>query len=222
MARLVAQPVGQQRPEPRRGCGVTELDAHLDTLGPDLSDDATRDAWRIDGERTAGWAMRKLAQALRAEQRIVDQANDRIALIEQWRDQAIEQPRRDAEFFLGRLREWRDRLDAEGDQPRTIRLPEGTIGRRKTPDSVEWVDADLFTAWCERNEEPDLVSVVRKPRADRVKDLIRAERFAVIADPDRDNELVVVDTATGEEVPGVRLRVGGERIDVRPDLELEA
>lgn len=202
---------------------MSDLDAHLDTLGPDL-DDTTRDTWSIDGPNEAGWAMRKLARALREEQRIVDQANDRIGLIEQWRDQAVKAPRRDAEFFAGKLAEWRRLLEETGEidaqRDRTYRLPEGTIARRKSRDTVEWTDPDLFQQWVDTVEEPDLVAVTVKPRADELHKRIASGRFATVADPDRDNELVVVDTATGEQVPGVRVRVGIDRIDVRPDQSL--
>lgn len=198
---------------------MTDLDQHLDGLGPDLSDDATRDAWRIDGEGEAGWALRQLARAVAEEQRIRQLADDRIALIEQWRDQALKAPLADGEYFVGRIRDWRRRLQAEDPTtPATIKLPEGRIERRKNPDAVEVTDDALFIAWCDLNEEPELVRETRAPAVNKLKERISSGRYSV-----KTNEAgveVVVDTATGEAVPGVSYRHGEHRVDVRPDLDM--
>jgi phage host-nuclease inhibitor protein Gam len=191
--------------------------------------DEERARFSIDGPRLAGWALRRLARAEGEAARIRSEAADRIALVKQWETQALAGPTRDATFFEGLLTDWHRRQlepalaealdrytaahpDASPDEAlaavwkkvdaKTVKLPDGTISARKTPEGVEVVDADAVVAWAVAEGHADLVR--QTPALAELKRLPRSN--GVVVSPD------------GDPVPGVVPKPG--RIDYSAKVEL--
>lgn len=214
---------------------MTSLDHYLEAAdAPDIEPTPeTRERWSIDGDRTAGWALRRLARARGEVDRINAEADRRIALIEAWREDALRTPMSDAAFFEGALGDWHrrrlepvvaDALDtylnahpnASPDDAlaavwanlkgKSLKLPDGTLTARRTPDTVEVVDPDAAVTWALTEGHAHLVNL--KPALAELRKLPRAG--GAVVGPD------------GEAVPGVVPRAGrltyGAKVDASVEL----
>lgn len=170
--------------------------------------------WNISGDRTATWALRKIAEAEAELRRIKDAADQEIKRVSAWRDRAGRQPQRTADFFRDRLREYLRALIEEGKVKLTskgggtYKLPAGDLTRRAGSTSVEFYDEEAFIAWALDNRT-ELVKIEARKQA--TKDALLAK--------EDDGDLILLDPETGEVVPGVHI-ITGEATDdakVAPD-----
>lgn len=167
----------------------TSLAEALAADRPELHDPAVRQAWEIDGDNTATWALRKLAQQRDELDRIDAAADAEIARIKAWQEDAKRPVERAAAFFEGKLISYRRRLEAANPKlPKTYKLPAGDIAVRAGRPSVKVTDETAFVAWAIDNA-PDALSY--RPKVSALKDMDRAD----------DGHLV--EPETGELVPGV-------------------
>lgn len=178
-----------------------DLIEHLLTLGPDLSDDESRDRWRIDNDELAAWALRKLAAAQEERDRIKRAAEAEKTRIDVWAADADRQVARDVDFFTARLVEYRRMLEAENPGlPKTYKLPAGSICRRLGSESVVVEDPESFTGWALDSAREALRF---SPDKALLKTWVRKDDGSVVS-PD------------GEVVPGVSVQRGEDRYEVRP------
>jgi len=176
---------------------------------PDLCEvpesEEARTAFRVDGIATATWACRKLrdVEVQRAKIRATAQAEiDRIQLWAAAQDDALA---RDAHWFEGLLTDYALRLRADtGGRTKSVSTPYGVVKTRES--TVTWdIDQDTVLAWA-KTGRPELVKVVESLR------LSDAKKALKVADG------LVIDPATGEAVPGVRILPGGLTASVTVDL----
>lgn len=154
---------------------------------PELATPEARQAWTIDGDNTAVWALRKLAAQRDEIERIDAAADAEILRVKAWAEEAKRGPERAAAFFEGRLiRYRRDLEDHNPNLPKTYRLPAGELLVRAGRTSVKVVDESAFVDWANENAPQALTY---KPKVSALKDLPRSgER--------------IIDVH-GEPVPGV-------------------
>ncbi len=165
---------------------------------PDLDDDETAALWQVADDFAANWALRKVGQANRELVRLQEAAEHEIAAINQWLEAASAPHLRTVSFFTGRLVDYRRHLEDENpDLPLTYKLPGGALTRRAGRARTVLLDEDALVEWATANH-PE--AVARKALPSKVT---RADRFTTNENGD------VVDTSTGEIVPGLRVTVGG-------------
>lgn len=167
--------------------------------------------WRVDGERTADWALRRLASSRARMDRARAQAAEQIAIINEWLAGELEREQRDERFFVGKLAEWMRELEANGDTRKTVRYPSGTIKRRAGRTHLEVIDEDGLVAWLEDHlNEPERVleykTVIRKAEL--------TKRFKSKVRDDVPGEYPLVDAETMEVLPGARIVRPEPTIDV--------
>lgn len=162
---------------------------------PDPFDDDAP-VWEVTDDAAAGWCMRKIGRANSELLRFQEAADYEVARIRRRLDEVSAPLARTVGFFESKLIDYRRRLEDESPElPATYRLPHGDITRRKGRARTLVLNAEEFTAWALR-WAPDAVTV--KPLTST---LTKAERFEVTA------EGRVVDTSSGELVPGVEVAV---------------
>lgn len=168
------------------------------------TDEAERERWRIDGDNTAAWAMRKAA-ALQAR---ID-ANTAIAEAEYERVQAwlaeVNRPiEHDLAFFTGHLENYARVQRLADPERKTFRYPHGCVVSRKPPPTVE-VDEDVFVPWA-RGHAPELL---------KVDEVVKVKLATLKALQATDDGTVV--TADGEPLPGVTSVQPEVTFVVKPD-----
>ena len=160
-----------------------------------LADDAP--LWQIEDDGAAQWALRKIGRANRELMRLQEAAEYETAGIQQWLDEVSSPLARTIGFFESKLVEYRRRLEDENpDLPLTYKLPGGDLTRRAGRVRSTVTDSEAFTAWALANA-PEAVAL--KPLTSQ---LTKSDRFQPTA------EGALVDTQTGELVPGVVVSQG--------------
>jgi hypothetical protein len=217
-----------------------ELGDYWDTIEIPHDPEA-RERWQVDGDRTAGWAMRKLAQVRAETARLTDlHAIDRAALTARFEESCAEQDAwlsdatagavEFAALLNGKLLDFQRRVAPEGEaMPRSYRVPGGTLTARRNPPSVD-VDGARekeLVDWCLANDRRDLLDI--KPSKAAIKAQVgltlRAPGITVDGKgtalvPGEASPLVTadgLDEDTGEVLPGVTYRVGDERYAAVPE-----
>jgi hypothetical protein len=197
-------------------------------------DPEARERWEVDGDRTAGWAMRKLAE-MRGEVRRVEALaeqdlarlladyNEKRSDIENWLADSTAGAVEFAALLNGKLLDYSKRLHDEHPQmPKTYRVPGGALTRRRNPPSVDLPEdpADLID-WCWQNNRSELLEI--KPSKAAIKAAIGLTLAVPAIECDAKGEPTVpgqeshVVTAAGELLPGVVYRVGDEKYDAKPE-----
>lgn len=156
--------------------------------------------WRVDGDRTAAWALRRIAEHQAEIGRVIVAAAADISAVKAWEADATRAPRRSIEFFEAALIDYRHRMEAENPKlPSTYKLPGGNLTRRAGRVRFTVVDEDALLAWAEQNA-PDVIA--RRALVSPLK----SDDYTVVIDDDGEPAGPVV-TADGEVVPGVRVHV---------------
>ena len=150
-----------------------------------------RQRFRILNDDMATWAMRKLRGILlkKAENKAI--ADAEIARIAEWLTTVDKSLQGDEDYFRAILVEYAVGQRAEG--RKTLNLPYGKVTSRQG--SGKWtVDKEMdFLEWAKANR-PELVKVKESPAIAELKTYLTKTEGGYI-----------VDTATGEVVPGVQV-----------------
>jgi len=184
-------------------------EALADELG-DLDDRVGRtataqQAWNIDGDKTAMWAIGKLHDATEERDRIRRNAQHQIEQIQAkaLRDEA--RSTRTIEFMTGKLISYRRQLEAVNPKlPKTYRLANGDICVRAGRASVKVIDESAFVDWASDNR-PSALSY--KPKVSALKDLPRSGERIIDED--------------GATIPGVVEVVSDPSYSVKPSVNEE-
>lgn len=196
------------------------IDQGLEWPDENLELDAPqRKGFQIEDDEHAERVLRRLDRWQREADRIARMAADERAKIDAFVAANLgtkDDPKgaaREVAFYGGALTDYyRRRADADDSTPQTLRLPTGTIGRRKNPDTVEVDDPGAFVEWALEHDRADLISeVVPVGKAELKKALTPqtdpkdAERGAILHFVDED----------GAAIPGVKLHVGEDRYEAK-------
>lgn len=187
---------------------MDELTDHLLADGPALEEPDQREAFRIDGDRLANWALGKLAAAQAEDDRLRQLAEAERARVTEWEDDARRAVRHDIDFFTGKLIDYRRQLEADDPKlPRTYKLPGGSITVRAGRDRLTVTDEAALVEWA--LEHPEMGALSMKPLTSKLADLPRV----VFED---EGPGCVIDTTTGAAIPGVVVTPGQPTYGVRP------
>jgi len=187
--------------------GYLSLVEALAADGPDIGQtEEARQAWRIDGDNTAVWALRKLAAQEAEIERIRRTAQAEIERVQAWALTAENGPARAADFFRSKLIDYRRRLEADNPAlPKTYRTPAGDIAVRAGRTSVKVIDESQFVDWAV-DHKPSALTY--KPKVTGLKDFPRSGEQ-------------IIDPETGEAVPGVASHTADPTYSVKPSTEPE-
>jgi len=159
-----------------------------------------REAFRVEDDQQATWAMRKLAAARNRIAEIESIANAEIDRIQEWADAECRQPMRDAEYFKFILTEYaRDQRATEG--RKTISTPYGAVKSRMSQEKFVVEDQDAFLEWARKNH-PEFIRVKELP------DLVALKDSALNVPG------AAVDSESGEVIPGLRSEPGSPTFTV--------
>jgi hypothetical protein len=186
------------------------LPLSLDDALDDFKTEEVREAFVIDDDQKAAWAMRKL-RSLRAKQKVNEEiAAEEIARVNAWLESVNKTIENDAEYFVAHLSGYGHRVRLNPDDSRkSVMLPHGKISTRQS--SRKWsVDSDIFLAWA-RASAPDLIRVKEEPALTKIK-----EAYADLVV--QNASVLEVITKDGEIVPGLTIEEGNLSISV--DVEL--
>lgn len=170
------------------------------------------DGFCVDSDELATWAFRKRASHQRELDRLRSAAADERAKIDAWEHDVTAGPAARVAFFDGALDGYYRSLHAaDPDLARSYRVPGGTLGRRKNPDSLEVAGEAEAVAWLMDNC-PELVA----HRVDKAA-AKKALQVPGVGDAQPGDRLPVVELSTGEVVPGMVHVVGVERVFVKAE-----
>jgi len=171
----------------------------VDPIDYDLTDPeilamppAERERFTITDDQQATWAMRKLMSLRKRQAEIDALARVEIERIESWHLHASGGLIADTNYFTGVLVEYA-RAERETNDRKSISLPYGMVKSRAGSRHVEVSDVAAFTQWAQANS-PTLLRVRVEPDKAAIKASLKDEGTAG-----------VIDTTTGEIVPGVTI-----------------
>ncbi len=164
----------------------------VDPTDVDFGDPEQRVRWRVDGDKTATWALGKLKAARTEAERLRANAKELIEEIQYQLGLDLKGPEDDAAFFEGCLTDYYRRLlDANPDLPRSYKLPNGKLKRRAGRQSTVVFDSEQLVAWLQDNAW-GLLKV--EPKVAEIK-----KAFPDLTDPQ-----------SGEVLPGIHFDPGTE------------
>lgn len=184
--------------------------------------DGTMPPFRVDNDRKAAWALRKIREAVAEENRLnavfdaeIERLERRIVALREQLAAARRGPIRTQTFMRGLLIDYRLRLeDANPKLAKTYRLPGGRLLRRKLPDQLAIVDESALVAWLKGLPDDD---PARKALKVSESALVSELRKVVVVTPTG-----AVMTADSEPIPGLVHAEQGDTYDVKLDDEGEA
>ena len=159
-----------------------ELEVDDETLAAQLLP-ADKLSFSICDAASASWVVRKIVEARARQERI-----------KEWAAAETKAARREEEFFQNRfgpeLEAW---MSENLGGKKTLRLPDGTLGYRRTRMKLQIADDEAVLSWCRQNL-PDAVrvkeSILKTPLNEHLQD-------------------------TGEVPPGCEIDPGGDEFFVR-------
>ena len=178
---------------------LPDLPHELDNV---LETEERREAFRVNDDSSASWAMRKLAE-INAQLDANNAMHEReIERLHQWLEQVNTPLNRDALYFRSLLEDYARRERMEKDR-KTINLPHGKVSTRPATDKWE-VDTEHLLAFLNQNDLKDLIKVKEEPSLTAMK------QYLTVTD-----DLKVL-TPNGEVVPHIRIQRGDISVSVNP------
>lgn len=159
------------------------------------------DAFRIENDDMANWAMRKIAKARKEFAEAEQQAERERERIETWLGGKRRAKERDEEFFTGLLTAYYLPQHMEDPKRKTFKLPAGAFQVRAQQPDYQRDDVALVK-FLEEHVMPDYLEVVKKPKWAELKKRIEARGgIAILSD-------------TGEAVDGIMVVPRGLKFTV--------
>lgn len=125
----------------------------------EIIEEPTREAFVIDDDAKADWAMRKLASIRRKQadnKAIYDREVQRVA---EWLEKVNTALERDAEWFESNLKPYA--LTERSNGRKSLILPHGTVKTTAGRPKIEIENEIEFLAWAEKSE-PELIRVKKE------------------------------------------------------------
>lgn len=139
----------------------------------ETADEPAKEAFRVNDDSSATWAMRKLkslADQIRTNDEIYNKELERLTA---WLTAVNTPLSRSAEFFEAHLIDYARRQREEQDR-KSVSTPYGTVKSRVTPTRVQ-VDEPTFVAWAHDQCRDDLLTFSEpKPNKTEIKKAIEA------------------------------------------------
>lgn len=115
----------------------------------------TDEAFRVDNDAKAEWALRKLARIRHRQQANQELADAEIQRVKEWLEDVQHPLTNDAAYFEGILTDYAI-VQRQEDDRKTISLPHGKLRSTERKAGVEISDAKALTEWAIENH-PDIV-----------------------------------------------------------------
>lgn len=173
--------------------------------------DPAREDWAITDDAVADWAIRKIAQAERNIEKRREFVEAEIDRLRRWQEQANTEDQRSIEFFTSHLHAYFEQLRESGalGKRKSYRLPHGTLQVRAKPPTFTR-DNDQLLEWAQGTGDESLVRVKIEPAWSDIR-----KRITIAPDG-----RTVIDTETGEIVPGVTVtELGSETFSVTTEVD---
>lgn len=133
------------------------------------TEEPIREAFKIDDDSKADWAMRKLASIRRKQSENKAIFDREILRVAEWLDKVNTALERDAEWFEANLRPYALLQRSEG--RKSVVLPHGTIKTTAGRAKVEIESPDEFLKWAETSL-PEAIRIKKEIDKSVLKDLI--------------------------------------------------
>ena len=132
----------------------------------------TVDAWQVQDEAGAEWAIRKIAAAQLRIDNVRKLAESERARLAHWEATATQPDQTTIDALTEKLTAWHARILEADAERKTIKLPHGTLSARKKAAGWEWDEA-AYIKWAAKNApetikrpEPTILKAEAKKRAD--------------------------------------------------------
>ena len=159
------------------------------------------ETFTITDESSANWALRKIKQMNDTIESNNALAQAEIDKIEQWQNEVNEQAQSSIDYFQSLLAQYAIKKREEDPKFKSLKLPNGRIGFRKSQD--KWVyDNDKLIESLEKAELKDFIRVKKEPSK---KDIKKA--FEVV-------DGKVVNPDTGEVIEGITVENQADKFNV--------
>lgn len=158
----------------------------------------------VDDENKANWALRKIKQYKDKIEQNNALAQAEIDKIEQWLTEVNEQAQSSIDYFQSLLVEYAIKKREEDPNFKTLKLPNGRIGFRKS--QPKWVyDNDKVIETLEKANLTDFIRVKKEPAKTDIK-----KAFDVVGDK-------VINPDTGEVIEGITIEAQEDKFNVVVD-----
>lgn len=145
--------------------------SRADAIEYDESDD-TVDAWQVQDEAGAEWAIRKIAAAQLRINDIHKLAESERARLAHWEATATQADQTTIDALTEKLTAWHAHVLEADAERKTIKLPHGTLSARNKPAGWEWDEA-AYIKWAAKNApetikqtDPTIIKAEAKKHAD--------------------------------------------------------
>ena len=202
-----------------------EAQAWLDQEHGDPDPDPAPETFAIRNIGAAEWAKRKVDQQEALLAAAVQEADKEIERWEAFKALKRQQCEGRTRFLAAHLEAYARAIhEATGQQ--TISLPSGRLSLRKQPAAIEWPnlgtpEEDALTKWAYAHNMATASTQATGPDAEHVQDLatqqgltcrLHYSKTAIKASTQGTPDGALVDTTTGEIVPGARYAPGGDLV----------
>jgi phage host-nuclease inhibitor protein Gam len=156
------------------------------------------EAFTINNDDEALWAMRSLAKAQRRIDEVKRQAQIELDRINRWVEANVVGNTQTVEYFDRILGDYLMRVrENDADGRKSLSFPDGTVTSRVTQPKVEVTDLEAFLTWAESNGHAEWVRVKREANLAEIKKGVDFEESAVL------------DPITGLPIDGLAPVAGG-------------
>jgi phage host-nuclease inhibitor protein Gam len=145
----------------------------------DDQEQVNSEAFVIDTEEKANWALRKIRSLQEKKKDNVALAEAEISKIDAWLESVNEKVERDTEYFQSMLAAYAQKRRNEDPKFKSLKLPQGKIAFRKQQPKWEYDDAKLIQSLKSSGLE-DLIRIKEEPDKTAIKKrLVISGEFAV-------------------------------------------
>ena len=169
----------------------------------DLWEGEIQEGFVIDNDTKADWAIRKISAERNETERLIEIANNEIAMLEAKKASLLDKCEKNTSYLQSLLMAYFDSVEHKQTQTQeSYKLLNGTLVRKKARKSITKDDSALVS-WLKANNRSEYVKVTETPVWGEFKKGLEI------------NNGVVIDTATGAVVEGVNIEDIPETFEVK-------
>lgn len=171
----------------------------------EVPSDVWQQTFRIDGDRTAQWAMRHLAELRADEARDTATYDAELAHLDEWATRRAKSREWGISFFERHLEDYaRRQREATGGKRKSIDLPAGKVRTTIRKARIVVTDRDSFVEWA-TGTAASLLRVKREPDATAIGVALQMTDSGTVVDP-----------VSGEVVPGLGVEPESVSVSIKP------